>query len=97
MDRRHLYADGLSQATLLEGLVRLDFFCAGERAADGSVSHEPVGRLILSPAAFLRAYEAMGQLVARMEEAGLVQRRDAKAPAASTLSDGKQPSSPNFA
>ncbi len=90
-----MYVDGLSQATLLEGLVRLDFFCAGERTADGSVSHEPVERLMLPPAAFLRAYEAMGQLVARMEEAGLVQRHEVTASASPSLGKG-QSSSPNF-
>ncbi len=67
-----MYADGLERVTLLEGLVRLDFYCANESLPDGKVSHEPAGRLMLPPAAFLRAYEAMGQLVARMEEAGLV-------------------------
>ncbi len=91
-----MYADGLSQMTLLEGLVRMDFYCAGEETDDGEVTREHAGRLLLPPPAFLRTYEAMGELIARMEAAGLVHRNvpgaEAEAPAART-----QASSPNFA
>ncbi len=90
-----MYADGLSQVTLLEGLVRMDFFCAGEQTQEGEVTREHAGRLLLPPPAFLRTYEAMGELIARMEEAGLVHRNTPdsapKAPAR-----GGQTSSPNF-
>ncbi len=90
-----MYADGISQVTLLEGLVRMDLFCSGEQAADGTVSQESVGRLLLPPVGFLRAYEAMGELIARMEAAGLVHRNlPSEAPAASV--SGSQSSSPNF-
>ncbi len=90
-----MYADGLSQVTLLEGLVRMDFYCAGEQADDGSVTHEPAGRLLLPPVGFLRAYEAMGELIARMEEAGLVHRHE-PGEAAAPAAPRSQTPSPNF-
>ncbi len=94
MSRTHLYADGIEQVTLLEGLVRMDLFCAGESVSENEVSHEPVGRLLLPPPAFLQAYEAMGQFIARLEEAGLVQRNDAAA--VSSSQPGSESFSPNF-
>ncbi len=90
-----MYADGLSQVTLLEGLVRMDFFCAGEQAEDGKVTHEHAGRLLLPPVGFLRAYEAMGELISRMEEAGLV-HRNTSAPAPAAQAATPRTSSPNF-
>ncbi len=92
-----MYADGLAQVTLLEGLVRMDFFCAGERAEDGSISQEPVGRLLLPPTAFLNAYAAMGEFISRMEKAGLVHRHEPTAPAdAPAPQPAHEHSSPNF-
>ncbi len=90
-----MYADGLSQMTLLEGLVRMDFYCAGEQAEDGEVTREPAGRLLLPPPAFLRTYEAMGELIARMEAAGLV-HRNAPGAAQEAPAAASQAPSPNF-
>ncbi len=89
-----MYADGMERLTLLEGLVRMDFYCAGESLEEGEVTHEPAGRLMLPPAAFLQAYEAMGQFIARLEEAGLVQRNIPEA--STTVQPGYEPFSPNF-
>ncbi len=94
MEQKLLYADGLDRMTLLEGLVRMDFYCAGEQGEDGEVTHEPVGRLLLPPPAYLRMYEAMGELIARMEEAGLVQRNARVA--APAHEEVKKAPSPNF-
>ncbi len=95
MERKHVYADGLDQITFLEGLVRLDFFCAGEEAENGEISREHVGRLLLPPNGFLSVYEAMGQLIARMEQAGLVERNEPGAPASGSDSENTT-FSPNF-
>ncbi len=77
--------------TLLEGLVRMDFYCAGEQVEGGEVTQENALRLLLPPPAFLRTYEAMGELIARMEAAGLVHRNTPTKPAPTP-----QAPSPNF-
>lgn len=109
MEKQRIYADGVESLTMLEGMVRLDLFCYGEggAGAQGKAVRQVTGQLVLPPAAFLRLYGAMGELVRRLEEGGVVKRRGA-APAvpAATVPHGDAPSpdpanpspnsSPNF-
>ena len=57
-----VYADGVYQIHMLEQTIRLDF-----------MRLQP-SRVILSPQGFLRTYEAMGQIVHKLEELGLIRR-----------------------
>lgn len=75
-----LYADGVESVSLLEGMMRVELFCYAGREEGGSARRELVGRLVLPPAGFLKAYEAMGVLVRRLEEQGLVARRPGATP-----------------
>lgn len=82
---------------MLEGMVRLDLFCYEDKGGQEKAVRRVTEQVVLPPAAFLRAYEAMGELVRRMEEGGVVKRRG-KTPAASEPhANASSPhSSPNF-
>lgn len=92
--KQFIYADGVANVSLAGGMVRLDLFHYDGGPAEGQrdLPRMVDQQLIMSPAAFMRAYESMQRFVAELEKNGLVQRSVA-APAA------KQPSapvSPNF-
>lgn len=93
MNKQRLYADGIESITYAESLVRLDLYCIGEKKEKG-FSHEITAQLLLSPEGLLRAYEAMGVLIERMEKGGVIRRQ----PSVSTNNDKDCPasSSPNF-
>ena len=88
--KSHLYADGVENISLIEGMVRLDLFHY-EAPAEAGVAAARVAdtQLILPPAAFLRAFESMQRFVNELERKGVVSR--AAAPAQPPVS-----SSPNF-
>lgn len=97
------YADGVESVSFQEGMLRLELFCYGPPGEDGKATRQSAGRLVLPPAGFLRAYEAMGELVRRLRASGLVEpnaaRRevDAETSAPSKVATANSPcSSPNF-
>lgn len=94
--KSHLYADGVENISLIEGMVRLDLFHYEAPAEAGAAAARVADtQLILPPAAFLRAFESMQRFVNELERKGVVSR--AAAPAASAAP--AQPpvsSSPNF-
>lgn len=72
------YADGVEDVALAGGMVRMRLFCYASRPEEmpGEVPlREDAGQLVLPPAGFLKAFEAMEQLVCRLEAAGMVARR----------------------
>lgn len=90
--KEYRYADGLEEITLSAGMVRLELFhYTGEPARDGSErgAREVTQQLILPPAGFVEAYEAMRRFMEQLEAGGVVTRHPAppRAPEAS---------SPNF-
>lgn len=97
MEKQRIYADGVESLTMLEGMVRLDLFCYGAGGAQGKAARQVTGQLVLPPAAFLRLYGAMGELVRRLEEGGVVKRRgDAPAvPAAPATQADAPPANPS--
>ncbi len=102
------YADGLERISFAGGMIRLDFFQyedeqtsgAATAAPENAPEHALTQRLVMPPMGFLKAYEAMGQLVAQLEASGMITRRGAQAasqsPAPSSDLPPTPPSSPNF-
>ena len=69
-----IYADGVYQIHMLEQTIRLDFMRLQPSAENQTPVPKPFERVILSPQGFLRTYEAMGQIVRKLEELGLIRR-----------------------
>lgn len=80
--KQYDYADGLEHITMLNGMVRLDWFnYTGEPAAEQGKGEaaplpprEVTRQLALPAAGFLLAYEAMKRFVGRLEEQGVIAR-----------------------
>ena len=64
-----VYADGVYQIHMLEQIMRLQ-----PSPENQTPVPKPFERVILSPQGFLRTYEAMGQIVHKLEELGLIRR-----------------------
>ena len=69
-----IFTDGVYQVHMLEQTIRMDFMRLQPSPANKTPVPKPFERLILTPQAFLRTYEAMGQIVQKMEEMGLIRR-----------------------
>lgn len=69
-----IYADGVYQIHMLEQTIRLDFMRLQPSAENQTPVPKPFERVILSPQGFLRTYEAMGQIVRKLGELGLIRR-----------------------
>jgi len=69
-----VYADGVYQIHLLEQTIRLDLMRLQPSTENSKPSPRPFERIILTPQGFLRTYEAMTQIVKKLEELGLVRR-----------------------
>lgn len=80
--KRYEYADGLEHITMMEGMVRLDWFnYTGESAAEQGKGEaaplpprEVTRQLVLPAGGFLRAYEAMKRFVGQLEAQGIITR-----------------------
>ena len=105
--RMDLFVDGVSDISMVNGMVRVDLFSfsATEKGADGSPQPEFRQRIVLSPAGFLETFGAMQGMVQRLQDAGLIRRKDDEEPAAepkpakkgrAKKADTEKPSSPNF-
>ena len=84
-----IFVDGLATVKMSNGVILLDFFNNKENDVQ-----ESCGEIVMSQQAFLRAYNAMDDLLKQMIAAGIVRRKgDAEAapnaPAGSSVS-------PNF-
>ncbi len=103
MSKERIYADGVENVSLVEGMVRVDLFHYGMRVEGMTVTpHEVTQQLVLPPAAFLRAFESMQRFVAELERQGVVTRGAAVQEVQPNSSPVVQPkkqwgSSPNFA
>ncbi|MEG2063052.1 MAG: hypothetical protein RR007_05230 [Kiritimatiellia bacterium] len=71
-----VYSDGIYQIHLIENMIRLDFMRLQPSPESKTPVPKPFERVILNPQGFLRTYEAMGQIVAKLEEMGLVHRNN---------------------
>ena len=95
MSKERIYADGVENVALVEGMVRVDLYHYGMRVEGMEATpREVTQQLVLPPGAFLRAFESMQRFVAELERQGVVTRGAAPQEAPQP----KQPKggSPNF-
>lgn len=68
------YTDGVYQIHVVENTIRLDFMRLQPSPENNTPVPKPFERLILTPQGFMRTYEAMGQIVQKLEEIGMLRR-----------------------
>lgn len=74
---RETYVDGVEVINMINGTVRLDLFSL-QPPRDGQGQPEPQtrGRLIMPLPSFLNTYDAMGRIVNKLVEDGIITRRE---------------------
>ncbi len=75
-----LYADGVANIRLIDGVIRLDLVNIQELAQEGA-KLQPVGTLALSLPGLLRTHQQLGEVIAKLVEQGLIKKTTADAPA----------------
>ena len=73
---REEYVDGVSQIHFANGMVRIDLARIEPKEGQEKPDQIPFERLIFNPQGFLNALGAMQQLVDKLVDAGVLQRRD---------------------
>jgi hypothetical protein len=64
---------------MLEHTIRLDLMRLQPSPENNTPIPRPFERIIMNPQGFLRTYEAMGQIVQKLEELGVIRRNDPNA------------------
>ena len=79
MEVKERYVDGIGKIHFIGGVVRFDLysFQPGE-GGDETKNPEPViaERLIMSPNGFLASYDAMMNMIQKLTDAGVIQKRE---------------------
>lgn len=73
-----LFADGIMELGFGNGMVRMDLYSlsAVERDDDGNPKKEFRQRIIMPPQGFLESFSTMQEMFKRLEDAGVIRRRD---------------------
>ena len=97
MSKERIYADGVENVALVEGMVRVDLYHYGMRVEGMEATpREGTQQLVLPPGAFLRAFESMQRFVAELERQGVVTRGAVPQEAAQQAKQLPKGGSPNF-
>ena len=75
------YVDGIGKIHFIGGVIRFDLYSFQPvEAEDGKSEQTPepiiAERLIMSPNGFLASYDAMVNMINKLTEAGVIQKRD---------------------
>ena len=80
MNVKERYVDGIGKIHFVGGVVRFDLYSfQPQDEKDGKeVAPEPViaERLIMSPNGFLASYDAMVNMIQKLTDAGVIQKRE---------------------
>lgn len=70
------YADGIQNVHFCGGQIRFDFmtFQPGTNDGNGNLKKQVTQRLIMNPQGFLTWFEAAKQLIAKLEESGIISK-----------------------
>ena len=83
MEVKERYVDGIGKIHFVGGVVRFDLYSfQPQDDKDGKeVQPEPViaERLIMSPNGFLASYDAMVNMIQKLQDAGVIQKREESA------------------
>ena len=74
-----IYADGVANITLIDGVVRLDLVNLLQIEKD-KANIRPVASLALSVPALLRTHEQLSMAINKMVEEGILKKTDTPAP-----------------
>ncbi len=72
-----IYADGVANITLIDGVIRLDLVNITQ-IENEKANIRPVGALALSLPALLRTHEQLTQAINKMVEDGILKKNDAQ-------------------
>ena len=86
-----IYADGVANIQLIDGIVRLDLVNMGQVEKE-KVSLRPVGSVALSLPALLRTYDQLTNVINALVEKGLLEKTAPKDPISADLSSSKKKS-----
>ena len=76
-----VYTDGVYQIHMLEQTIRMDMMRLQPNPENNAPLPKTFERIIMTPQGFLRTYEAMGQIIMKLEELGYIRRNpDANPP-----------------
>ncbi len=80
-----LYADGIANIRLIDGIVRLDLVNIQNLVDDQPVV-QPVGTLAMTLPALLRTHQQLSAVLEKMVEQGLLKKGQAAEPVVTTVS-----------
>ena len=97
-DKKEIFTDGFGQIHFAGGMIRMDLVTLQPVEEGKPPVPEANARLIVPPQGFLAMYNAMQQMIAKLESAGLVKRNDnaAQQPAQNAANWGKQANGNNW-
>jgi hypothetical protein len=72
-----VFADGISEVNIAAGIVRINFvsYSATEKDAKGNPTRELRHRVVTTPQGVLELYASMKQVIDKLVETGVLQRR----------------------
>ncbi len=70
-----IYADGIANITLIDGVIRLDLVNITQIEKE-KANIRPVGALAMSVPALLRTHEQLSQAINKMVEDGILKKND---------------------
>lgn len=85
-----VYADGISNITMLEGIVRFDLVNITQTAQDTRTT-KVVGSVAMSVPALLRTYTELSGVVNKLVEQGVVKKTETQQPSAAAAQPVVQP------
>jgi len=74
-----IYADGIANITLIDGVIRLDLVNITQIEKE-KANIRPVGALAMSVQALLRTHEQLSQAINKMVEDGILKKNDTPQP-----------------
>lgn len=86
-----IYADGVANIQLIDGIVRLDLVNMGQVEKE-KVSLRPVATVALSLPALLRTYDQLTNVINALVEKGLLEKTAPKDPISADLSNSQKKS-----
>jgi hypothetical protein len=75
-----IYADGIANMNLIDGVVRMDLVHITQFEKD-KTNVTPVGTIAMSLPALLRTHDQLGKMIDKMVEDGILTRNDSQATA----------------
>ena len=91
-----LLTDGFSGISVTGSVVRIDLVTLKGKDGDGKPVYERTRRLIMPMDGFLRSFGLTEELVARLMEAGVVQKKKPDEPGPPVSVESPDVGSPNF-